>query len=147
MRDIESWEKDEQLRKSFYDIASKVDKIGEELPNDFFRQIDDLPKRITIVNGKDEFDYVFTVFKQEHYGNSDAYFAMYSRRYKKLNSKVNFLFSVCGSSFSKVLNRFLFVYKQLSELGIIKNENWKCKYKNINFSNIDDIKLRIYSPL
>ena len=147
MKDIESWKKDEQLRESIYVISTKVDEIGDDLPNDFFHQIDDLPKHIKIMNCQNNNDYVFTIFKKELYGNSDAYFAMYSRRYKKLNSKVNFLFSICGSSFSKVLNRFLFVYKQLSELGIIKNENWKCKYKNINFSNIDDIKLRIYSPL
>lgn len=147
MKDIESWKKDEQLRKSLYDIATKVNKISDELPDDFFRQVDDLPKYITIAKGIFNYDYIFTVFKQEHYGNSDAYFAMYSRRCQKQNSRVNFLFSVCGSSFPKVLNRFIFVYRQLCKLGVIKNRNWKCNYKNINFSNIDDIKLRIYSPL
>lgn len=147
MRDIESWKKDEQFRKSLYDIAICVNKIGDEIPNDFFRQIDVLPKCITISNGKDVYDYVFTIFNQDHSGNSDAYFAMFSRRYQKLNSKVNFLFSVCGSTFPKVLNRFLFVYRQLCELGVIKNSNWKCIYKNINFCDIDDIKLRFYSPL
>lgn len=147
MRDIESWEKDKQLRESIYVISTKVDEIGDELPNDFFQQIDVLPKHITIMKGQDNIDYVFTVFKQDRVVTSDLYFAMYSRCYHKQNSKVNFLFSVCGSTFQTVLNRFIFVYRQLCKLGVIKNRNWKCKYKNINFSNIDDIKLRIYSPL
>ena len=125
MKNIESWEEDYQLRKSLYDIATMAKKIEDEPTDDRLRNVDDLPKRITIVKGQDEYDYVFTVFKQDHSGNPDAYFAMYSRRCQKQNSRVNYLFSVCGSSFPKVLNQFLFVYKQLCKLGAIKNENWK----------------------
>ena len=139
MKNIESWEEDYQLRKSLYDIATMAKKIEDEPTDDRLRNVDDLPKRITIVKGQDEYDYVFTVFKQDHSGNPDAYFAMYSRRCQKQNSRVNFLFSVCGSSFSNVLKKVLFVYESLIKEGVIKGRLWKCNLKNIDFSNYNTL--------
>ena len=139
MKNLESYKQDLRLLKFFKEVSRKVSELSDNSNNDVFLQIDTLPRRITIEKGRDVYDYIFSVTKNENYGHDDAYCARYVKRGTKYYSKENFLFSVCGSSFAAVLKKFLFVYECLTNEGVIKGRLWKCDLKNINFSNYNTL--------
>ncbi len=139
MKELESCHQDLHLKEIFKKISIKTLDLDDRSIDDVFRRIDTLPRRITIEKGRDVHDYVFSVIKNENYGYDDAFCAMYVKRNAKYFNNQNFLFSVCGSSFSNVLKRVLFVYESLIKEGVIKGRLWKCNLKNIDFSNYNTL--------
>lgn len=120
-------------------ITSIIDRVQKNMSHrnadDMIRGIDDLPRLISIEQYEDAIDYQFVIFKQENYGHSDAYVAMYSRKCDKAQSTVNYLFKVQGSSYNVVVNRFLDAFNELSKNKFIRGKKWCGKIKNIDFRN------------
>lgn len=139
MKDLELYRKDLQLRKIFDEIATHSVSESDELHEEIFQHVANLPRYISLHKYDTYVDYVFTIFKIGDDSDPDAYTAMFARECIKQNrivnfSTVNFLFSVRASSLPKVLSKFNYVYKHLSKIGVIKGRCWKCKYKNLYFS-------------
>lgn len=139
MKDFESFRKDFQLRNDFDQLAMQSVLACNELREEIFQLVTNLPRYISIHKNDTYDDYVFTIFKIENDGHPDSYTAMFARECIKQNrivnfSTVNFLFSVSASSFPNVLSKFYFIYNHLCKIGVIKGRSWLCKYKNLNFS-------------
>lgn len=142
MKDLESYRKDFQFKKTFDEIAKQSVLACDESQEENFMHVTKLPRYISIHKNDTYDDYVFITFKIENDGDPDAYTAMFARKCIKQNrivnfSTVNFLFSVSASSLPKVLSKFYYIYTRLSKIGVINGRSWQCKYKNLNFSNDD----------
>lgn len=134
------------------EIIESLQKRKHDTPiNELIPDISSLPNTIDryITNLKgEECDtdiYYVVIIKTDHEMSfDDSYIAMYSKRTQHGMSYKDFLFRVTARTAVGVVNNFVNTYYELEKRGLIKNREWKCKFKCLSF-NIDNSKTSIPS--